>query len=359
MPEVLSTGLTIDDIPMLSSAQLADKIIIRRQIDGVPRDRVIPLSLLLALFTEGAPAALDTWLEVVDRLEDDESALAALNAALANRLRFDAAQSLTEAQRLQGQVNLGLFSTVADYVQGLVLSNNAGDANNRIDIGPGQAKGQGVIVAQGGSITKRLDSTWAVGSGNGGLDTGTKAPSSTYFAHAIRNNLTGVLDVLLSLSVAAPTVPSGWTRVQRLGAILTDGSGNIRPFVQTWNDFFFATIQSSLPNDLSTTSNRAKALLTCALPTGIRVRGHFQPSLGTSNGDSGTNLFLADGLNANSEKQVILYHSGGVKSSGQPVEQYTNTSGQIFVGLSLTGTSVAANTLKTLGWTDYQIPRVA
>lgn len=58
----------------------------------------------------GAPAALDTLAEIADRFAAEDSDQAALWAALAVRLRVDAAQSLTSPQQAQGRSNLGLGS---------------------------------------------------------------------------------------------------------------------------------------------------------------------------------------------------------------------------------------------------------
>ncbi len=57
------------------------------------------------------------------------------------------------------------------------LSNNA-DATNDIDIAVGEAASDGAtpfLMTLASSITKRLDAAWSVGTGNGGLDTGSIA----------------------------------------------------------------------------------------------------------------------------------------------------------------------------------------
>ncbi|MGV4796115.1 hypothetical protein [Rhizobium sp. F40D2] len=278
--------------------------------------------------------------------------------ALAKRLRFDAAQTLTLSEQNQAMANIGAINAIPDHVRDLIMSNNASDANNRIDITTGQAKGNSKSVVNSATMTKRLDAAWAAGTGNGGLDTGAKANSTTYHGHAIVNNTTGAFDALFSTSVSAPTVSSGWTRVQRLGSIITDGSGNIRPFIQDRNDFYWNTVAGSLPSDLSTTAARAKALLTCNLPTGIRVLGYFQSLIEAAAGDTETILTVADGANTNIEKSVRIYVSTGTKRAGQSFDQYTNTSAQIYAALSLSSSTLSPSTIKTLGWRDYQIPRI-
>ena len=56
----------------------------------------------------GAPAALDTLKEIADRFASEDTEQDAMLAALAARLRFDAAQTLTSTQQAQGRSNLGI-----------------------------------------------------------------------------------------------------------------------------------------------------------------------------------------------------------------------------------------------------------
>ena len=68
------------------------------------------VSLLDALKTEilgGAAAAYDTLVEIQQLLQNGTSGLDALLAAVNNRVRFDAAQSLTVAEQLQARSNIG------------------------------------------------------------------------------------------------------------------------------------------------------------------------------------------------------------------------------------------------------------
>lgn len=68
------------------------------------------VALLDALKSEilgGADAAYDTLLEIQQLLQDGTSGLDALLAAVNNRVRFDAAQSLTVAEQLQARSNIG------------------------------------------------------------------------------------------------------------------------------------------------------------------------------------------------------------------------------------------------------------
>ena len=65
------------------------------------------LDTLKAEILGGADAAYDTLIEIQQLLQDGTSGLDALLAAVNNRVRFDAAQSLTVAEQLQARSNIG------------------------------------------------------------------------------------------------------------------------------------------------------------------------------------------------------------------------------------------------------------
>lgn len=162
------------------------------------------------------------------------------------------------------------------HIFGLTLSNNSTDANNDIDIAAGQAASDdstAVMLTLSSAITKRLDAAWAVGDGNGGLDTGSKATSTCYFVWLIRRSDTGVVDVLFSTSKTSPTMPTNYDQKRRLpGAIFTDASGNIRAFTQVGKRRFDFVTRVA---DVSATNPGSTAVLrTVTVPTGML--GHFE-----------------------------------------------------------------------------------
>lgn len=113
---------------------------------------------------------------------------------------------------------------------GLVCVLNATDSNNDVDIAAGvtgSAAAPWRIIHLATGITKQLDAAWAVGTNAGGLDTGTKANSTLYFVHVIRRSDTGVVDVLLSTSATAPTMPANYDQRDLIAVAGTDGSGNL------------------------------------------------------------------------------------------------------------------------------------
>lgn len=154
------------------------------------------------------------------------------------------------------------------YIFGLTLSNNGTDATNDIDVAAGQATADDgtTPLVLGSSITKRLDAAWAVGTGNGGLDTGSIA-NTTYHVWLIRRSDTGVVDVLFSTSATAPTMPTNYDAKRRIGAILRE-SAAIVPFKQVDDIFQRQTPSYDITNGALGTSG---ALFTIKVPTGIKV----------------------------------------------------------------------------------------
>ena len=83
------------------------------------------VSLLDALKADilgGADPAYDTLLELQQALQNDQSGIAAITAAIDKRVRFDAAQTLTVAEQAQALANIGAVAasdigdTATDFV---------------------------------------------------------------------------------------------------------------------------------------------------------------------------------------------------------------------------------------------------
>ena len=122
-------------------------------------------------------------------------------------------------------------------IWGLTLSNNATDGTNDIDITGGQcADSIGTVdIRFTGSLTKQLDANWAVGTNQGGRDTGAIA-DAWWHVFLIKNPATGVVDALFSQSATAPTMPSGFTAFRRIGSVMRTGAA-LKTFLQLGDQF--------------------------------------------------------------------------------------------------------------------------
>jgi len=69
-----------------------------------------------AELTDGASTALDTLAELAAALGNDPNYAATIATELGNRVRYDAAQTLTTAQKLQACTNIGVGDPEHDFV---------------------------------------------------------------------------------------------------------------------------------------------------------------------------------------------------------------------------------------------------
>jgi hypothetical protein len=237
-------------------------------------------------------------------------------------------------------------SAFSGLLYGLTLSNNVSDTTNDIDIAAGIAidatNAKFMKLASG--LTKRLDAAWAVGTNQGGLDTGAIA-NTTYHMWLIMRSDTGVVDVLFSASATSPTMPASYDYKRRIGSIVRSG-GAIAAFVQTGDTFIWNNAAPTADYDSS--GNRAKANLTLNVPSGIRVAAILNPSL-TSDATDATMTFY-DGANTSSGFMIACtVESSLLGRTDQMVQQFTNTSAQI--QLAIAGFPFAAR-IRTSGWID-------
>lgn len=248
-----------------------------------------------------------------------------------------------------------LYSSITGYsilpisvIDGLVLSNNGTDANNDIDITAGKAVDGGgtenMILSL--AITKRLDASWTVGSNQGGLDTGAKANSTFYHVWLIKRIDTGVVDVLFSTSGTAPTMPTNYTKKRRIGAVRTDGSGNILAFSQYGDEFLFGNLLADVNAEASSATAGLKTL---TVPTGIKVNAII--NLRAVYASANTNILITSPDQVDqapsSTLQTVTVISTSMNATMMNIR--TNTSGQVRLRSSGTG---ATNFITTYGWVD-------
>jgi hypothetical protein len=215
-----------------------------------------------------------------------------------------------------------------------------------------------VIVQLAAAYTKTT-SAWAVGSGNGAMDTGTVANSTWYHVHLIKRVDTGVVDVLFSLSATAPTLPTNYTIFRRIGAMKTDGSAQWVKFIQDGNKFRLAVavmdVNAPDPGTLAVT--RALA----AVPLGIRVQADISVDSLTTNGSPGLGaIYISDLLQddvaaSGSNFSLSVYNdnltAGHTFALAAPMSVMTNTSQQIRTRCAATAADVQLR-IVTHGWTD-------
>lgn len=250
--------------------------------------------------------------------------------------------------------SLALASYFPGMLYGLTLSNNGSDATNDIDIAVGVANDSTNVrvMKLTGALTKRLDAAWAVGTGNGGLDTGAIA-NTTYHMWLIIRSDTGVVDVLFSTSASAPTMPTNYDYKRRIGSIVRSG-GAIKTFVQTNDVFMLGTpvLDVDAANPGGTAQTR-----TLSVPLGIKVSA----IVGHTLIDTGSGVTQAALLSDLAQPDVapstsmwdVLIVSVGTTDMVNTIEKevVTNTSAQIRSRMS--GSSAShTEEIFTFGWRD-------
>lgn len=243
------------------------------------------------------------------------------------------------------------------WIDGLTLSNDPGDVVNDIAIASGQCTSDDgtYVMDYPTALVKRLDSTWAVGTGVGGLDTGGETATTWYHVFAIARTDTNVCDVLFSTSPGSPTMPANYTKKRRIGSIFNDAASALRPFTQNGDEFLWndAVIDLDAANPGITAVTR-----TLSVPTGVQVQALL--SVGGYQGTSAFSIFMSS-LDSNDQTPQAVgtaaltgFMTGNTTASNwnfSPIAVRTNTAAQVRSRISAGG---AANRLGiiTRGWID-------
>jgi hypothetical protein len=246
------------------------------------------------------------------------------------------------------------FVVLPNYLGGLTLSNDGTTPATVLDIATGCATSDDnttLMPLTVAGFTKNCNTAWAVGSGNGALDTGSAlAASAWYHVFEIARTDTGAVDVLISQSVSAPTLPTNYTKKRRIGTIATDGSAHILPFIQFGDQFLWTTVINNYANVAVSTTQSQLAL---SVPPGIKVIAIFGAWF-YPNANS-TVLFqspdVTSGLGTGSANISISGTSAG-PAQGFECQVRTNTSQQINMVALVTTTNGLY--IHTRGWVDHR-----
>lgn len=162
----------------------------------------------------------------------------------------------------------GTTSMPRGHIWGLTMS-NAADTANDITIAAGEARDEAGTedMTLSSAITKRIDAGWAVGTNQGGLNTGSVANSTWYEVILIKRTDTGVVDVMFSTTANRTTLPTDYTKYRRIGWVRR-GTDTLLQFTQV-DDHFTLTTQV---NDVSASVTTSAAAVTLTAPPNSRAR---------------------------------------------------------------------------------------
>ncbi len=125
------------------------------------------------------------------------------------------------------------------YINGLGLSNNATTPNTLLNIAAGACRDSSNIndIVVSSAVVLNTAAKGALG-----LDTGTLAASTLYAVYAIGSSTNQIGNgqplsaypgtVIISASFSQPVLPQNYDMFRRIGTVATDGSSNLRAFVQ-------------------------------------------------------------------------------------------------------------------------------
>ena len=235
------------------------------------------------------------------------------------------------------------------YLAGLTLSTAGSSSTFSVAAGIAADNASGVMITLAAAISKTT-SSWSAGNSNGALDTGTIANNTWYHAFVIRNPTSSVVDVLVSTSATAPTLPTGYTQFRRIGSMKTNGSAQWLKFVQDGDLFQWDTPT----NDVTATNpGLSQVLRTLNTPLGVSVEAIVNSGLSaTTNGvlllltDPSTND-VAPSLAASGGSLYAPPSTGGAAQS----RVRTNTSSQVRSRLSNSDAGTVLY-ITTTGWKD-------
>ena len=112
-----------------------------------------------------------------------------------------------------------------NHIEGLWVTKSAADV---IAVTAGEARDAGDAAGMTlAAFTKDVSSAWAVGTGNGSLDTGSYTGSTRYAVWLIRRSDTSVVDILSSESFSSPTMPTNYDQKRLISFFNTDSGPDI------------------------------------------------------------------------------------------------------------------------------------
>lgn len=205
---------------------------------------------------------------------------------------YDVLADTTTAHRIVNVTHA--FSRPAQFgrmfISGLTYANNSGDATNDIDVAAGTCRDatDAMDMVLASTVTKQSDVAWAVGTGNGGLDTGAVG-NSDYYIWLIKRSDTGVVDALYSLSSTAPTMPTNYDYKRLIGFVKRVG-GTIVAFHSYETEGGGLEFNWDAP---TLDVNQANALTTSRRTDPVKVPLNFSTiaNLTVTIIDAGTNVF--------------------------------------------------------------------
>lgn len=253
--------------------------------------------------------------------------------------------------------NQVVASLLRGWLAGLTMKNDDTSPTTVIDTSAGVANSDDATTLMSlSTFTKNANAAWAVGSGNGCLDSNsgtTLTANSWYNLYVIARTDSGIVDQLCTKMPnpsTVPVLPTNYTKQRRIGSFKTDGSAHVLGFVQNGDTFLWKT---PVQNVSSTNPGTNATLRALAVPTGVRVKGIMSVAL--SVGTVGTFMYVSspdqiDVVPSASAFTVFQNAVNNSQSNGQ-ASIWTDTSAQVRTRFSISDANVSV-IIVTNGWED-------
>lgn len=254
-----------------------------------------------------------------------------------------ASQTLTPSQKAQARSNIAV--PLFGHLYGLTLSTAGSSSSWTASAGEAADSTAVDLLVLGSSLQKNTGS-WSLGINGGSLDTGTIA-NTWYHAFIIKRTDTGVVDLLISLSATAPTLPANYTLFRRIGSLKVESS-NFRKFLQVGDQFLWDVVSA----DISTSSQGTSAVTyTLNTPNGIKTVALLRCYMTHA---SAGNVALLSSLDESDQAAAgSNFNVGGTQAanglSATSIQVLTNTSSQIRGRANAASTTLGGS---TYGWID-------
>ena len=242
----------------------------------------------------------------------------------------------------------GTFRLPRNYLSGLIVKNNSTDLANDLDIAAGicRSDDDSADIQLPSPITKQLDVAWAAGTAAGGRDTGAIADGSWHL-FAIKNPTTGVADALFSLSISAPTMPSGFTLKRRIASVVRR-TATLVQFTQIGDYFEFKSPVADISNAaFGPTETRVVPLLLVA--TGRKFQTNLYIRLANTSAAAAATIYDPD---QNAPPVANIFTSAVGVTSGGTVIVYTRASDGAIIWLTSSAAAIHGCYVCCVGYWD-------
>lgn len=231
------------------------------------------------------------------------------------------------------------------HLWGMQLSTAGSSATFGIAAGECSDSAVTTLMTLGSAYTKTT-SSWAVGTGNGALDTGSIANNTWYYTYIIKRMDTLVTDVLISTSSTSPTLPANYTVSRYIGAMRTNGSAQWTRFRHYGKTFLWNVQVLDINAAASNSTNAARSL---TIPS-VLVEAIIQPTW-TSTGANAGVLISSPLTTTQADAGTAAYHSQFITAANA----FDSTVMQVLTNnATVNSSSAVGGTLyiNTIGWID-------